>query len=83
MRSRIIPADQSTAPVRRDYSDGKDLYWERPNGAKGLRSLRTESLPLYGTKELSGLPEGWTVMVCKGEKACEALKKTSASRGNK
>lgn len=60
--------------VRKDYSDGsKDLWWER-DGSKGLRGLRLESLPLYGTHEMSGWDDGTQVVVAEGEKARDALK---------
>lgn len=60
--------------VRRDGQDGdKSMWWERPNGERGLGGVRVEDLPLYGTERLADLPDGATVVVTEGEKAAAAL----------
>ncbi|MBX6754582.1 MAG: hypothetical protein IRY86_10145 [Thermorudis peleae] len=56
--------------VRLDTADGKKLWWELPDGRKGLNGLRVEDLPLYGMHRLGDAAD---VIVCEGEKAADAL----------
>jgi hypothetical protein len=57
--------------VRNDYDyGGKDFWWERPDGNRGLGSIKAADLPLYGVHELDGATE---VVVVEGEKAADAL----------
>ncbi|MBX6754519.1 MAG: hypothetical protein IRY86_09825 [Thermorudis peleae] len=56
--------------VRLDTADGKKLWWELPDGRKGLNGLRVEDLPLYGMHRLGDTA---AVIVCEGEKAADAL----------
>jgi len=56
--------------MRIDKSDGsKRVWWQRPNGEKGLITKVT-SLPLYGIDTL----EQGDVILTEGEKACDALR---------
>jgi putative DNA primase/helicase len=60
--------------VRRDLSDGsKRVWWELPDGTKGLGGRKPTELPLYGAERLAGLAPGTLVVVCEGEKATEAV----------
>ena len=56
--------------VRIDTPTGKRLWWELPNGRRGLNGLRLEDLPLYGIERLGDATD---VTVVEGEKAAEAL----------
>jgi hypothetical protein len=61
---------------RIDYSDGsKSFIWRRSDGGTGLNGRKTASLPLYGSEQLAGLPDGTTVVVCEGEKAADAARR--------
>ena len=61
--------------VRRDFADGsKSFAWESADGSSGLNGRRAETLPLYGSEYLPGLPDDAMVVVVEGEKACEALR---------
>ena len=60
--------------VRKDRSVGKQMWWERPDGSKGLGGMRTADLPLYGAEILVGLSDGAQVRVTEGEKAADALR---------
>jgi len=55
---------------RTDGPDGKRMWWEEPNGTRGLGGLSTVDLPLYGVEKLTGSA---TVLVVEGEKAADAL----------
>lgn len=58
---------------RRDFADHtKNLWWEMPDGGKGLRGLKPEDVPLYGVDELDAESRG-IVVVTEGEKARDAL----------
>lgn len=66
--------------IRIDYPDcllrgGKpcrSFFWER-NGKSGLGGMKVADLPLYGTDDLAGLPDGALVAVVEGEPARDAL----------
>ena len=60
--------------VRKDGPNGKEMWWERPDGSKGLGGLATSALPLYGSETLSALADGALVVVTEGEKAADALR---------
>lgn len=49
---------------------GKRMWWERPDGTKGLGGLSLEDFALYGAGEL---PPGVAVVLTEGEKARDAL----------
>lgn len=55
---------------RQDGPDGKRMWWEQPDGTRGLGGLPLADLPLYGIERLNGSP---IVIVTEGEKAAEAL----------
>ncbi|MGH7641633.1 MAG: hypothetical protein ACRENX_01215 [Candidatus Dormibacteria bacterium] len=59
---------------RRDYTDGsKQLWWEQPDGSRGLGGTPVRSLPLYGTEHLATLLAETTIVVSEGEKATDAV----------
>ena len=60
--------------VRKDSPSGKDMWWELPDGTKGLGGVPVSSLPLYGTETLARLPDGTRVVATEGEKATDALR---------
>ena len=55
---------------RQDGPDGKRMWWEQPDGSRGLGGLPLADLPLYGIERLTG---SGTAVVVEGEKAAEAL----------
>jgi len=55
---------------RQDRQDGKRMWWEQPDGTRGLGGLSVTDLPLYGIERLNGSP---IVILVEGEKAAEAL----------
>lgn len=56
---------------RRDQADGdKQLWWEQPDGTKGLAGQPLAELPLYGIDRLGAES---AVVLCEGEKAADAL----------
>jgi putative DNA primase/helicase len=57
--------------VREDHPDGKKIWWELPDGTKGLGGRKLETLPLYGIHKLSADAKG--VVIAEGEKATDAL----------
>jgi hypothetical protein len=59
---------------RADGQRDKRLYWEQPDGARGLGGRATASLPLYGLPELDAAPDGALVVVTEGEPAADALR---------
>lgn len=69
-------ADNVVAVHRRtDKPDGsKDrVWWELPDGTKGLNGRRVETLPLYGCEKLTALPDYAAVVVTEGEKDADSL----------
>jgi hypothetical protein len=59
-----------------DPVTGKKLgpvWWEQPDGTRGLGGLRVEALPLFGSEDLPGLEDGSEVFVTEGEPARVAL----------
>lgn len=58
--------------VRRDRRNGKEMWWESPDGSRGLAGLRTADLPLYGVHQLQGRPDE-LVILGEGEKSTQAL----------
>lgn len=69
--------DATGTPVavhwRQDKADGKRLWWEAPDGTKGLGGLPLADLPLYGIERLGDWADP-TVVVVEGEKAADALR---------
>lgn len=60
--------------VRRDRADGsKDLWWERPDGSRGLGGRPEATLPLYGTHLVAGWDREWPIVIVEGEKCADAL----------
>jgi DNA primase len=61
--------------VRVDLPTGKRMYWQVPgcDPRDGLMGLGTADLPLYGSQWLPAYPVGSAIVVCEGERACEAL----------
>ncbi len=60
--------------VREDLADGtKRMWWERPDGARGLGGMHTPTLPLYGSERLAKLRPDAGVLLVEGEKAAEAV----------
>ena len=60
--------------VRKDGPKGKIIWWEQPDGTKGLGGVPVSSLPLYGSEILSGLADGTQVVLIEGELAAKALR---------
>jgi hypothetical protein len=65
---------------RKDYLDAennprKDMWWERPDGAKGLGGIKVCDLPLYGTERIPVyLDRGVDmIVVVEGERAADSL----------
>lgn len=60
---------------RTDKPDGsKDrVWWELPDGTKGLNGKPVETLPLYGCEKLDNLPDHLPVVITEGEKDAESL----------
>ncbi|MGC8634198.1 MAG: hypothetical protein ACP5VP_05985 [Candidatus Limnocylindrales bacterium] len=50
----------------------KQLWWEAPDGTRGLGGRRAADLPLYGAERLRRLPLEVPVLVTEGPKDCEA-----------
>ncbi|MBX6752744.1 MAG: AAA family ATPase [Thermorudis peleae] len=48
----------------------KQMWWEQPDGRRGLNGRRVEDLPLYGIERLGDAEQ---VIVTEGEKAADAL----------
>jgi hypothetical protein len=59
--------------VRRDTGDGKQIWWEQPDGSTGLNGTCLEELPLYGADLVSDAGADELIVVCEGEKARDAL----------
>jgi hypothetical protein len=58
--------------VREDGPRGKRMWWETPNGEKGLGGVHVAELPLYGVDRLG---DAAFVVLCEGEKSCEVLQR--------
>jgi hypothetical protein len=59
---------------RIDNSDGtKDVWWEMPDGSKGLNGTPLADLPLYGSERVRHWNPDEPVVVVEGEKAAQAL----------
>jgi len=57
---------------RTDYGDGtKSVWYELPDGTKGLGGMPKADLPLYG---IHALGDTKIAIVCEGEKAADALR---------
>src|SRR5882724_11891360 len=80
-RYRILSPDGTLKAihVRIDGTDqdtkqpAKRMWWESPDGTKGLGSLPVESLPLYGSQLLQNYPDEEWPVVNEGEKPCQAV----------
>ena len=67
--------DVTATHVRRDHEDGgKEIWWEQPDGKRGLNGVRTERLPLYGAEDVALWEMGEPILLVEGEKARGALK---------
>src|SRR5215208_729435 len=59
---------------RMDHSDGsKQMWWELPDGSKGLNGTPLADLPLYGSEQVDDCYEDELIVVVEGEKARDAL----------
>jgi len=59
---------------RIDRSDGrKQIWWERPDGSKGLNGTPLADLPLYGSELVGDCHEDDLIVMVEGEKARDAL----------
>ena len=67
---RDAAGDLVAVHCRVDNRDGKQMWWEQPDGTKGLGGQPLAGLPLYGIDRLDGRA---VVVVCEGEKAASAL----------
>lgn len=67
---RDASGELAAVHCRQDGPDGKRMWWELPDGSKGLNGLPLADLPLYGVHLLDGRS---TVVICEGEKAAQAL----------
>jgi hypothetical protein len=67
---RDAAGDLVAVHCRLDGREGKQMWWEQPNGAPGLGGVPLADLPLYGIERLDGRA---VVVVCEGEKAAAAL----------
>lgn len=70
---RNLKGEPQAVHVRIDTPDGKKIWFEQPDGKKGLDGRSKSSLPLYGSERLASLPDGSQVVVTEGEKAADAL----------
>jgi len=60
------PTDHAVVAVhvRRDLPEGgKDVWWERPDGSRGLGGGRVEDLPLYGLDVLAERAPGSPIVL--------------------
>lgn len=75
-RTEHVVRDAAGTPVavhvRLDRPGGKKVWWQRPDGTRGLGGLRLPDLPLYGCERLATAP-GAPVVLTEGEKAADAL----------
>lgn len=71
---RNAAAELVAVHAREDRTDGKVVWWEGPDGARGLGGRKVVDLPLYRVEQLAG---GGPVVVVEGEPATDAL----ATRG--
>lgn len=72
---RDVRGDLVARHVRRELPDGsKTFLWRLPDGRNGLGGTKVADLPLYGSERLSEWPAGARVILCEGEKACDALR---------
>jgi DNA-binding transcriptional ArsR family regulator len=63
-----------TRHIRVDSADGnKCMWWELPDGSKGLNGTPLEDLPLYGAERVHDWDEDALIVVVEGEKARDAL----------
>ncbi len=74
---RDAAGDLVAVHCRVDNRDGKQMWWEQPDGTKGLGGLPLADLPLYGIERLDGRS---IVVVCEGEKAAAALHRSGHPR---
>lgn len=58
---------------RVDRGEKKVVWWETPEGEKGLGTLKTHNIPLWGSEAIGALPDNVPVVVAEGEKAAHAL----------
>jgi putative DNA primase/helicase len=75
-RYAVVDANGALAAIhcRRD-PPGRDkvIWWEQPDGTKGLGGRKPTELPLYQADLLVEAPPGRVVFVTEGEKAADAL----------
>jgi hypothetical protein len=59
---------------RIDHSDGrKQMWWELPDGSKGLNGTPLSDLPLYGSEQVRHWNPDEPIVVVEGEKAAQAM----------
>ena len=69
-----LNGDVIAVQVRMDYQDKpKQIWFEMPNGTRGLQGISRDDLPLYGTETLRVLPDNATVIVAEGPKCVDSL----------
>lgn len=76
-RYAVVDAGGSLEAVhcRVDLGGGeKRIWWELPDGTRGLGGRKPETLPLYGADLLVEAPAGAVVFVGEGEKSTDALR---------
>ena len=57
--------------MREDRPEGKKVWWELPDGTKGLAGFPIADLPLFGMRDLA--VDAPDIVICEGEKAAAAL----------
>jgi hypothetical protein len=71
-----VAGDLVAVHVRQDLDDGsKRIWWEQPDGRRGLNGTPAHALPLWGTEKSPTWPAG-SVVICEGEKAAAAVMST-------
>lgn len=58
---------------RRDTDEGKQMWWERPDGESGLNGTSLTDLPLYGAHRVGGWSPDDLIVLTEGEKAAQVL----------
>lgn len=75
--TRYVIRDLDGTPVaihiRQDRPTHKHMWWEQPDGTRGLGGRRAADLPLYGCERLASAAPDASAVVVEGEKAADAL----------
>lgn len=56
-----------------NFDEGKNYYWQQPDGTRGLNGTPVNSLPLYGSEDLPDYDPDELVVIAEGEQARKAL----------